>query len=161
MKKSLPFHGVLYHLVFLYFSTALQVDFVLHNKKITAVKDFKAAQPMRGLILDQCNEKIKFITNLCCPFSTNYRRSHQRCSMKKSFLRNFTKFTGKHLCQSLFFNKIAALRPATLLKKRLWHRCFLWILRSFEERLFYRTPQEDCFYNILDLYRHLHCNSKY
>ena len=94
MKKSLPFHGVLYHLVFLYFSTALQVDFVLHNKKITAVKDFKAAQPMRGLILDQCNEKIKFITNLCCPFSTNYRRSHQRCSMKKSFLRNFTKFTG-------------------------------------------------------------------
>ena len=124
MKKNLPFHGVLYHLVFLYFSTALQVDFVLHNKKITAVKDFKAAQPMRGLILDQCNEKIKFITNLCCPFSTNYRRSHQRCSMKKSFLRNFTKFTGKHLCQSLFFNKVADLRPATLLKKRLWHRFF-------------------------------------
>ena len=43
---------------------------------------------------------------------------------KKSVLRNFTKFTGKHLCQSLFFNKVAGLRPATLLKKRLWHRCF-------------------------------------
>ena len=27
-------------------------------------------------------------------------------------------------CQSLFFNKVAGLRPATLLKKRLWHRCF-------------------------------------
>ena len=53
-----------------------------------------------------------------------YRSSHQRCSMKKGVLRNFTKFTGKHLCQSLFFNKVAALRPATLLKKRLWHRCF-------------------------------------
>ena len=26
--------------------------------------------------------------------------------------------------QSLFFNKVAGLRPATLLKKRLWHRCF-------------------------------------
>ena len=39
-------------------------------------------------------------------------------------LRNFKKFTGKHLCQSLFFNKVAGLRPATLLKKRLWHRCF-------------------------------------
>ena len=25
--------------------------------------------------------------------------------MKKGVLRNFTKFTGKHLCQSLFFNK--------------------------------------------------------
>ena len=27
--------------------------------------------------------------------------------MKKGVLRNFTKFTGKHLCQSLFFNKVA------------------------------------------------------
>ena len=25
--------------------------------------------------------------------------------------RNFAKFTGKHLCQSLFFNKVAGLRP--------------------------------------------------
>ena len=28
---------------------------------------------------------------------------------KKGFLRNFEKFTGKHLCQSLFFNKVASL----------------------------------------------------
>ena len=34
-----------------------------------------------------------------------YRRSHLRCSVRKGVLRNFTKFTGKHLCQSLFFNK--------------------------------------------------------
>ena len=34
------------------------------------------------------------------------------------------KFTGKHLCQSLFFNKVVGLRPATLFKKRLWHRYF-------------------------------------
>ena len=32
---------------------------------------------------------------------------------------SFTKFTGKHLCQCLFFNKVAGLRPATLLKSRL------------------------------------------
>ena len=44
-------------------------------------------------------------------------------TMKKGFLRNFTKFTGKHLCQSIFFNKVAGLRAATLLKKRPWHRC--------------------------------------
>ena len=31
---------------------------------------------------------------------------------------------GKHLCQSLFFNNVPGLRPAILLKKRLWHRCF-------------------------------------
>ena len=39
------------------------------------------------------------------------RRSHQRCSVITGVLRNFTKFTGKHMCQSLFFNKIAGLRP--------------------------------------------------
>ena len=35
------------------------------------------------------------------------RSSHQRCSVKKSVLKNFAKFTGKHLRQSLFFNKVA------------------------------------------------------
>ena len=53
-----------------------------------------------------------------------FRSSHQRCSVKQYVLRNFAKLTGKHLCQSLFFNKVAGLRPATLLKKRLLHRCF-------------------------------------
>ena len=42
---------------------------------------------------------------------------------KKGVLRNFEKFTGKQLRQNLF-NKVAGLRPATLLKKRLWHRRF-------------------------------------
>ena len=41
---------------------------------------------------------------------------------KIGVLRNFAKFTGKHLYQSLLFNKVAGLRPATLLKKRLWQR---------------------------------------
>ena len=43
---------------------------------------------------------------------------------EKGVLGNFTKFTGKHLCQGLFFNKVAGLKCATLLKKRAWHRCF-------------------------------------
>ena len=44
--------------------------------------------------------------------------SHQKCFMKKDVLKNFTKFTGKHLCQNHFFKKVAGL-SATLLKKRL------------------------------------------
>ena len=31
------------------------------------------------------------------------RSSHRRCSIGKGVLTNFTKFTGKHLCQSLSF----------------------------------------------------------
>ena len=50
---------------------------------------------------------------------------------KKDVLKNFGKSTGKHLCHGLFFNKVAALRSATLLKKRLWHRCFSVNLAKF------------------------------
>ena len=59
------------------------------------------------------------------------RNSHCRCFIKKGVLRNFVKFPGKYLYQSLFFNKVAGIRPATLLKKRLWHRCFLVIFTKF------------------------------
>ena len=38
----------------------------------------------------------------CC------RSSHQKCSIRKDVLRNFAKFTGKRLCQSLFFLVIFA-----------------------------------------------------
>ena len=37
------------------------------------------------------------------------RSSQRRCSVKKDVLRNFAKFTGKHLYRSLFFNKVAGL----------------------------------------------------
>ena len=43
------------------------------------------------------------------------KNSHQRCSLRKGVPRNFAKFTGKHLCQSLFYNKVAG---------RGLHRCF-------------------------------------
>ena len=40
-----------------------------------------------------------------------YRSSQQRCSVKKGVLRKvFAKFTGKHLCQRLYFDKVAELR---------------------------------------------------
>ena len=35
--------------------------------------------------------------------------SHPRRSMKKGVVEHFAKSTGKHLCQSLFFNKDAGL----------------------------------------------------
>ena len=60
------------------------------------------------------------------------RSSHRRFSV----LRNFTKFPGKHLYQSLFFNKVAVLRSAILLKKRPWHRCFPWSFAIFIRKLF-------------------------
>ena len=55
---------------------------------------------------------------------TNSRNSHPEVFYKMGVFKYFAKFTGKHLRQSLFFDKVAALRPATLFKKRLWHRPF-------------------------------------
>ena len=37
------------------------------------------------------------------------RTGHRKYSVRKGVLRNFAKFTGKHLVQSLFFNKVAGL----------------------------------------------------
>ena len=55
---------------------------------------------------------------------------------KKGVLRHFAKFTGKHLCQSAFFHKVAGLRPATLLKRDSGTGVFLWILQNFKEHPF-------------------------
>ena len=39
-----------------------------------------------------------------------------RYSGKKDVLRNFAKFTGKHLCQRIFFNKVAICFPVNFAK---------------------------------------------
>ena len=65
----------------------------------------------------------------------SFRSSRSELFCKKGFLKNFAKFTGKHVCQSLFFNRVADLRPATLFKKRLWYRRF-----SVNFAKFLKTP---------------------
>ena len=79
-------------------------------------------------------------------FDKFFRSSHQRCSMKKGVLKIFTKFRGKHLCQSLFFNKAAGLGPATLLKKRLWHTCFPANFVKFLRTPFLQSTSGGCFW---------------
>lgn len=43
---------------------------------------------------------------------------------KIGLLKDFAKCTGKHLCRSLFLNKVVGFRSAILLKKRFWNKCF-------------------------------------
>ena len=58
---------------------------------------------------------------------------------KKGVLKNFAKLTGKYLCQSFFFNKVADPTLATLLKKRLWNRYFSVSFAKFSRTLFLRN----------------------
>ena len=74
-----------------------------------------------------------------------YRSSCPEVFCKKDVLRNFAKFTGKHLCQSFFFDKVAGLRLAILLKKRPWRRCFPVNFAKFLKTLFLQNTSDGCF----------------
>ena len=73
--------------------------------------------------------------NFAQAWFSEYRSSHQRCSVRKGFLRTFAAPV-----QSLFWNKYAGLRPATLLKKRPWYRCFPVNFAKFLRAPFSQTP---------------------
>ena len=64
-------------------------------------------------------------------YSTIFRSSHWRSSIKKAILKHFVIFTGKHLCRDLFFNKVAGHQGCNFIKKRLQHRCYLVNIRKF------------------------------
>ena len=64
-------------------------------------------------------------------FSEISQNSQENTCARVSLL---IKFQGSG--QSLFFNKVTGLRPATLLKKRLWHRCFPVSFVKFLRKLF-------------------------
>ena len=46
----------------------------------------------------------------------------------------------------VFLTKMADRKPATLLKTRLWHMCFLVNFVKFLRTTFLRTPPDDCFW---------------
>ena len=70
------------------------------------------------------------------------RSSHRRCSVRKVVLRNF-KFTGKHLCQSLFFNNS--------IKKEHLAQVFFCKFCEIFRNTFYRTPSgQEFFINHLE-----------
>ena len=72
--------------------------------------------------------------NVSC--NTNFWSRHRRCSVKKSVLKNFGNFTGKHLCWSLFLIKLQAFRLVTLSKRDSNTDVFLEICKTFKINYF-------------------------
>ena len=89
------------------------------------------------------------------------RSSRREVFSKKGVLKNFTKLTGKHLCQSLFFNKVADLRPATLLKDTLAQvfSCESYDISKGKDTLFqgHFMKHEILSWNAFTLVSSIHC----
>ena len=72
----------------------------------------------------------------------SHRGSHRRYSIKKGVLRNFTKCTGKHLCQSFFFNKVTGLSPesCSFIKKETLTKVFSCEFCETSQNTFFTEP---------------------
>ena len=82
-----------------------------------------------------------------------YRSSRPVVFCEKGVLRIFVKFTGNACARVYLLIKLQT-APATLLKKRLWHRCFPVIFAKFlRTPFFYRTPLVAAFLVKIDLRR--------
>ena len=83
------------------------------------------------------------------------QKKHPRCSEQKRVLGNFAKFTGKHLCQSLFLIKLQA-KTCNFIKKETPTQVFSCEFFEISKKAcFYRTPlvsvsamliSNNCFY---------------
>ena len=62
-------------------------------------------------------------------------------SIKKGVLKDFAKLTGKHLCQSLFLNKVVDWGPAIFFKKETLTQVYSCDVCE----IFNGTPPGDCF----------------
>ena len=71
-----------------------------------------------------------------CRLTWGFQKQSLEVFYKKGVLNHFAIFTRKRLCKSRFISKVVGLRPTTLLKKRLWHRCFPVNFAKFLRTLF-------------------------
>ena len=124
------------------------------NRKITAVVGqienlrFKYIQKIPLLPKDCLRQyfqvtlfashKTSFPQNKHLVFFMDVRSSHRRCSVKKVFL-EILQISQENTCVRV---------PV---KKGTLAQVSLWILRNFQEHLFYRTPLDDCFWDAADV----------
>ena len=64
-----------------------------------------------------------------------HRSSHERCSIKNAFLKNFAIFTGKHLCWCVEVSSGATLLKTTLTQMFSDEYCEIFKNTYFEEHL--------------------------
>ena len=68
----------------------------------------------------------KVVTEIASFIQVKTSKSYQtQTNMAVVRMCSVKKVHRKQLCQNIFLNKVVGMRPATLMKNRPWHRCFL------------------------------------
>ena len=83
-------------------------------------------------LLSNCRGVFKTMSNI---YDGTFRSSHPRCYIEKSFIRSFAELTGKHLYQSLFFNKCQNFHFFFLISYNKLKNCINTISFTFMPRL--------------------------
>ena len=68
------------------------------------------------------NKVLEYMSKLLKKFTLKFESSSEDEILMMTILRNLAKFRGKHLCQRLFFNKVAGL--CNFIKKETLSRMF-------------------------------------
>ena len=95
------------------------------------------------------NRNIRTLSRICDGgfLQKQFRCSRLEVSVEKMFLEISRNSQGNTCTRVSFLIKLQAwgLMPATLLKKRLWHRCFPVNFTQFLRTLFLQNTSGDCF----------------
>ena len=104
------------------------------NKQFKTNRAYRFLQMSNVLPLFPISHGISFMVGFFL-----FRSSRPEVFSKKGVLGHFAKFTGKHLCQSLFFNKVAG--QANFIKKETLAQVFSCEFCEISKNTFsYRTP---------------------
>ena len=80
---------------------ALKMIYQDYNSSFKEVLRKDKTKINKNVLVECQKQKLIYIRDLID------RNSNWKCSVRKDVLGNFAKFAGQHLCQSLFFNKVA------------------------------------------------------
>ena len=98
---------------------SLQVFYTYFQKHLQTTASGGQKQSSRGVLQKRCSQK--------------FHKIHRKTLMP----------------ESLFLKKVTGLRPATLLKMRLWHRCFPVTFVKFLTTPFSQNTSGGCFWEVL------------
>ena len=96
---------------------------------ITKLQNLPNTRVMRSWVFSCLFYKVKFKAEAVA----------QRCSAKQLFLNISQNFAWKHVCQTIFFNKVRRTTLQLYLKRDSRTGVFLWSFRNSEEHLIYGT----------------------